>query len=177
MSTPHRLQHIHGWAVINSTPLGRKIQDVARKTQPGLIKREGYGWSDGGCWTFAAALVHWSNSELGYARIVSPRGHADHIVAHYRETIFIDADGLATGSELLEKWRRLEGIERQTYSLEPFVDPAGVDMNDIPFVRAEMFVLAERLCRTLGEFDLRALNTLCAEISTHTPISAPRLLG
>lgn len=152
-----RLQDIRNRSVINHTPLGRDIQRIARETQPGLIRRRGFGWSDGGCWTFAAALARWSGGQLALAQVVSPagvhRGYTDHIVAHYQGLLYLDADGLATGPELLDKWRRLEGIERQFYTLEPFADPEKAGMGGIIFVRAEMPGLMEHLRQVLGNFN------------------------
>lgn len=152
-----RLQDICNRAVINHTALGRDIQRIARETQSGLIRRRGFGWSDGGCWTFAAALARWSGGQLALAQVVSPagvhRGYTDHIVAHYQGLLYLDADGLATGPELLDKWRRLEGIERQPYTLESFADPEKAGMGGIILVRAEMPGLIEHLHQVLGNFN------------------------
>lgn len=176
----HRLQAIRNRSVINYTSLGCEIQRIARKTQPDLIRRRGFGWSDGGCWTFAAALAHWSGDQLALARIVSSRGHTDHIVAHYHGLLYLDADGLATGPGLLDKWRRLEGVGRQSYTLEPFADPEKVDMNGILFVRAEMLGLAQHLRQVLGDFDVSTKSVLDrflegVRAATPTPLPARRL--
>ena len=168
-----RLQDIRDRSVINRTPLGRDIQRIARETQLGLIRRRGFGWSDGGCWTFAAALARWSCGQLALAQVVSPRGYTDHIVAHYHGLLYLDADGLATGPDLLDKWRRLEGIERQSYTLESFADPEKAGMGGIILVRAEMSGLMGHLYQVLGNFNTITKDALDELLEGMRAASAP----
>jgi hypothetical protein len=83
-----------------------------------IIDRYGCGWFDGGCFIFARGLQLW----LGGSLAVLVRQELwneqvfDHVILRVdniparRETLYIDADGVATRSALLERWRTREGL-------------------------------------------------------------------
>src|SRR5258708_29559381 len=75
------------------------------------------GWFDGGCYIFARAVQLWLGGRL--AVLVRPElldeQAFDHVVVSlenpgFRQTLYIDADGVATRSALLERWRTREGL-------------------------------------------------------------------
>jgi hypothetical protein len=80
-----------------------------------MIERYGCGWFDGGCYIFARALQLW----LGGCFAVLVREELlqeqafDHVVLRVgssTEVLYIDADGSATRSELLARWRNRETL-------------------------------------------------------------------
>jgi hypothetical protein len=83
-----------------------------------IVDRYGCGWFDGGCFIFARALQLW----LGGCLAVLVRQELwdeqvfDHVILRVenipdsRETLYIDADGVATRSALLERWRTRDGL-------------------------------------------------------------------
>jgi hypothetical protein len=83
-----------------------------------IIDRYGCGWFDGGCFIFARALQLW----LGGSLAVLVRQELwneqafDHVILSvgdtpdFRETLYIDADGVATRSALRERWRTRERL-------------------------------------------------------------------
>lgn len=81
------------------------------------IKSYECGWFDGGCYIFARAVQLWLGGRL--AVLVRPEllheQAFDHVVlslemAGSSQTLYIDADGVATKSALLERWRTREGL-------------------------------------------------------------------
>jgi hypothetical protein len=83
-----------------------------------IVDPYGCGWFDGGCFIFARGLQLW----LGGSLAVLVRQELwneqvfDHVILRVdntparRETLYIDADGVATRSALLERWRTREGL-------------------------------------------------------------------
>jgi hypothetical protein len=80
-----------------------------------MLESYGCGWFDGGCFIFARALQLW----LGGCLAVLVRQELldeqvfDHVVlsvANIQGSLYIDADGVATRSALLERWRTREGL-------------------------------------------------------------------
>jgi hypothetical protein len=83
-----------------------------------IVDRYGCGWFDGGCFIFARALQLW----LGGCLAVLVRQELldeqafDHVILRVenipdcRDTLYIDADGVATRNALLERWRSREGL-------------------------------------------------------------------
>jgi hypothetical protein len=74
------------------------------------------GWFDGGCFIFARALQLWLGGRL--AAIVRKELIAEQTLDHcvlslpdpagQTETLYVDANGVATGSDLLDYWRDRE---------------------------------------------------------------------
>ena len=81
-----------------------------------FVKDYGCGWFDGGCFIFARALQLWLGGRL--AAIVRKEfideQTFDHCVlslpdlAGQTESLYVDANGVATGNDLLDYWRDRE---------------------------------------------------------------------
>jgi hypothetical protein len=83
-----------------------------------VVERYGCGWFDGGCYIFARALQLWLGGCLAVLvrQELLDKQAFDHVVLRVdnspdcRETLYIDADGVATRSALLKRWRTREGL-------------------------------------------------------------------
>jgi hypothetical protein len=128
-----------------------------------IVDRYGCGWFDGGCFIFARGLQLW----LGGCLAVLVRQELwneqvfDHVILRVdntpgcREPLYIDADGVATRSALLERWRTREGLT--DIQLE---DPASA----IRFVGhlqndSLSIWLSQQLRERFGDPDMSWLNT------------------
>ena len=102
--------------VINETRAGELLQDGASDMLD-VLAGEGpvYGWMDGGCRLFAEALGEWSKGRIGFAVTSRDGQHASHAVGVLAlgdepnsTSVILDADGVSTPKELLEKLAILE---------------------------------------------------------------------
>jgi hypothetical protein len=83
-----------------------------------IVERYGCGWFDGGCFIFARALQLWLGGSLAVLvrQELLDEEAFDHVVLRVansrdcEETLYIDADGVATRSALLERWQTREGL-------------------------------------------------------------------
>jgi hypothetical protein len=123
-----------------------------------VVERYGCGWFDGGCYIFARGLNLWLGGCL--AVLLRPElldeQAFDHVILRVenspgsQEALYVDADGVATRSALLDRWRNREGLT--DVQLE---DPAegtrfvGHLHND-----SVSIWLAEQLRREFGDPDL-----------------------
>jgi hypothetical protein len=83
-----------------------------------IVERYGCGWFDGGCFIFARALQLWLGGRLAVLvrQELWDEQVFDHVILRVehtpdsREPLYIDADGVATRSALLERWQTREGL-------------------------------------------------------------------
>jgi len=83
-----------------------------------LVQEYGCGWFDGGCYIFARALQLWLGGRLAVIvrKELLKEQALDHVVLslanpqHWAETLYVDADGVATAHSLLKCWRTRERL-------------------------------------------------------------------
>lgn len=83
-----------------------------------FVQEYGCGWFDGGCFIFARALQLWLGGQLAViVRRELVREQAfDHVVLslsdprRLADTLYLDADGVATAQSLLNRWRTRERL-------------------------------------------------------------------
>jgi len=94
-----------------NTPLYRFAH--SRRIITPFVEHYGCGWFDGGCFIFARALQLWLGGRLAVIvrRELLYEQAFDHVVLSLPDSndsqkfLYVDADGVATGEELLECWR------------------------------------------------------------------------
>jgi len=106
-----KLQAIHDGTVINRTETGKEIQRIAVENIDIL---PGFGFMDGGCLMFAKALLKAIGDNRCRLASVGRPEIVDHVVVQCSVKpgidVFIDADGVATKSELINKMIDLEDL-------------------------------------------------------------------
>ncbi len=145
-----RLQHFArppGTRIVNLTPLGRDVRRFARQALGPVVARYGYGFQDGGCLSFAAALVEWSQGEISLGAVFSDaRGNqAQHLFAG-RSGFCIDSDGVATEFEMIAKLDRFEAP--RGHSIDAYYGAAAERV--IPFEPQLVTWLASAMRSRLG---------------------------
>src|SRR5258708_26346540 len=78
-----------------------------------FVEHYGCGWFDGGCFIFARALQLWLGGRLAVIvrQELLHEQAFDHVVlslpdvTDFQKSLYVDADGVATGDDLLECWR------------------------------------------------------------------------
>jgi hypothetical protein len=80
-----------------------------------IIERYSCGWFDGGCFIFARALQLWLGGRLAVLvrQELLDEQVFDHVllsVDNTDDSLYIDADGVATRSDLLQRWRNRERL-------------------------------------------------------------------
>ena len=125
-----------------------------------MIERYGCGWFDGGCYIFARALQLWLGGRFAVLvrEELLPEQAFDHVVlrvGNLAEALYIDADGSATRSALLARWRNRERLA--DVQLE---DPAELTRFVGQLRNDSLSIwLAQRLRREFGDPDMSWLNT------------------
>lgn len=139
-------------AVIPASAFGRKTATAIRQSEHLMLAAHQCGLMDGGCLILAQALQHWSKGEIGLGvsrRIES--GVIDHwfgAIPTSAGFVTLDADGLQTADEMLEKMHLLERTTRQT------LDVTGVDPSSTEMLQDEALSqrIANHLERRLGPY-------------------------
>jgi hypothetical protein len=80
------------------------------------------GWSDGGCWTLAAAIQQGWGGEL-YA-LSRTGSEAQHIVTCF-DKVFVDQDGPGSAGALIRRFERWEVIPTGSLRMLPFTAAMG----------------------------------------------------
>lgn len=95
--------------------LGANLYEFLWSDQPGggfhLVEPTGGGWIDGGCRILAEGVQEWLGPEN--ARLVTIDNGDQHAIEHVAVKVgshYIDGDGVATGSELLDRWELTENV-------------------------------------------------------------------
>lgn len=170
-----KFQRIRGPTVINSIPFGRAVRSLAHDLVWQFSDTADFGFQDGGCHMFAAALKDWSGGGLELAAVYCPaRGRqAQHVVARFGGTIFIDSDGAGSREDLLDKMVKFEKLVGATVG---DYDPASETV--IPFNASLVEWLTKRMRRRFGAFDpsvLEAFST--SEQDSHPELTVRPLCG
>jgi len=84
----------------------------SRRILTPFVSHYGCGWFDGGCFIFARALQLWLGGRLAVIvrQELLHEQTFDHVVLSlpdvndFQKFLYVDADGVATGDELLECW-------------------------------------------------------------------------
>lgn len=118
------LQQFCGGVVENATDFGSDIQRFFKANMHHIVSEIGCGWMDGGCLTAALAIKGWIGEDAEIYALCRDSGVVDHVAVRLcGQDLYIDADGLCRGSELVEKMRRVE-MAHWNLSLLPFVSVA-----------------------------------------------------
>lgn len=138
-----------GHTAINHRPFGRNLKALLGTEQAYALLPEGT-WMAGGCLLLAAALQDWAPGTLVWTvEDASAPGRPQHLVAVWGE-YFIDGDGVATRTELLEKMRVAEGLRAPR--IIPALDMAACAAADIQYDQTAKNKLVDMLRAKFGVF-------------------------
>jgi hypothetical protein len=103
------IQKIHGTRVVNLSWFGKHLQALLERNEAAEIIA-GYGtFQAGGCYVLARVLTQMREG-LSLWVVIRSDGVTDHVVAG-NGVLFLDADGLATSDDLIQKYRQIELVE------------------------------------------------------------------
>jgi hypothetical protein len=99
---------------------GPSLRRFARDTLAYTLPAYGHGYQDGGCLTFAQAMIDWSGGAFLMAAVErSDRpGRVQHVVAVYGAK-HLDSDGVFSDQEMLQKMVRCEGLPAGLVKMVP----------------------------------------------------------
>lgn len=145
-----RIAQPPGVTVKNLSGPGIRLQAAARSCTGYMLETRGYGFMDGGCRMLAEALVEWSGGKLTLWAVhkTDDPVTVQHMVAAWRDEVFLDCDGICRAAEMTAKMARLE--HAGACFMKPFTGmPSEQDLDCDAAVVAN---LARRLRDKLGDF-------------------------
>lgn len=143
-------------ADIGNNPFSRKLNRFLFSSK-NMSLLPGYGWNDGGCWTLAQAMHLWSGGKAELKAVYSyitknGRPIMQHVVVQVPGTeLYLDADGILTGRELLvTKMEEAERVPR------PYIDYFRKELlrfEEIELLERVSEKMAKRLEKRFGKFE------------------------
>ena len=161
------LLYIEDYDVFCHSDLGNEIQNAIRSQLTDIICQFDFGFQDGGCLMLAKALEKWSNNNLELYYIANGRipDIVQHVVACYKDKIFIDSDGIGSERDFLKKSDLLEAIiEPQMKKIEENTNLSGI-VNDENYIN----YLVSNLEAKLGMFEKLQFEEILSN-STELPL-------
>lgn len=113
-----------------------------------------YGFQDGGCWIFAAALKKWSGDRLALYAVAHVDDHTrvEHVVASQDGFVLLDSDGIFSREEMITKvlfdMGTRSGYGPDDLAVDPFVSDTL-----IPYDQGLVDAVAQDLDRLLPSFE------------------------
>lgn len=153
--------------VMNFTRIGQAIYNTAKESLCDMVKRHNTGWFDGGCYVFAKAVKTFLDEDLNenptYSAIVRESNNNfiyDHIVIRVvlsetgYDDVYIDADGIMSKKDMLQKFIDIEGLKGEEYFIKDFIPISDVT-NRGDIVVAPQF--SEEIRKTMQEMYTKRL--------------------
>lgn len=128
----NRLQRIRDGRVSNSTGFGKAFARLCGSDDM-LAFMPDFGFCDGGCLSLALAVRDWLGPDHAAIRFAGRPGRLDHAVVEIHVDgvlLYLDADGLGTWNDVVEKLHRLEhcpGAELVDATIETAADHGILD--------------------------------------------------
>jgi hypothetical protein len=102
--------------IINKTKIGEKLQKSIKKLVPYMLKKHSCDFMNGGCVILTEVLseIYTEQKISNKSYVVGREDNLDHIILSIKDKkygeIFIDADGMATKEEMIDKMIFLEQL-------------------------------------------------------------------
>lgn len=138
-------------------PLGRKLKRALSSNKvyayiDAFAETHGGTPLAGACWPVAEALHHLLPGSRLYT-VSDAQLNPQHIVVRFR-SLFYDADGSSTKTELLARWNEIEGLEQPCVQVLTVARRAQCYGAGMPYPVELVAVLVEYLQRTVGPSDV-----------------------